>query len=113
MVKENKDTILNIDTRGKKLDKNICDIRYNKKNRVGIVGDLDLYIPQSGSFEAFNLDCGVIYFIGVQSILIVEACVFCKSCRYCYEFVKKKLTETFLLMQSYQLISATRTSQKL
>ena len=26
MVKENKDTILNIDTRGKKLDKNIMDI---------------------------------------------------------------------------------------
>ena len=26
MVKENKDTILNIDTRGKKLDKNILDI---------------------------------------------------------------------------------------
>ena len=26
MVKENKDTILNIDTRGKELDKNIMDI---------------------------------------------------------------------------------------
>ena len=66
------------------------DVKYDAKHRLGIAASLDMHWPQRGSGKAFNSDSGASYLVGVLSQLIIEACVFCKSCRVCYEFLKKK-----------------------
>eukprot|EP00957_Ditylum_brightwellii_P027015 2042976-Ditylum_brightwellii.AAC.1 len=57
---------------------------------ISIMGRLDMHWHQHGSGCSYNSGGDASYFMDIFTHIIMSAWVFCKSCRVCFEFAKKK-----------------------